>query len=248
MSYSKGKLKKYHLLKRNQTLAVKLPKTVRYTQRRLVSMLNRYGVVVIKPNFGRLGRGIIKVALLDGSQYEIHHQGQKSNVVGNENLLDFLKKKMLRKRYIIQEFIPLLKVGDQVMDVRVMVQRKARSEEWVVTGKCAKLAHKDYFTSNAATSIKPVEEVLKASAPNVSSMWVKIYKDLDQVTMEIAIHLQRYYPKQKEIGVDLGIDTNGMIWIIEANYKPMTAMFARLDNPSTLKKILSFRKKHGIQR
>src|SRR5690606_25626954 len=122
-------------------------------------------------------------------------------------------------------------VGNNPIDIRVIVQRKRKSSEWIVTGKIAKVARDGYIITSAAKELVPVEEAIKRSSLN-SELKQKMLNELDQVSLNTARQLEKYYTKSRLIGLDMGIDQEGKIWIIEANLTPNIAMFNKIEDKS----------------
>ncbi|RNA66780.1 YheC/YheD family protein [Alteribacter keqinensis] len=249
MGRSKSKYTKYKIMKKNQFLINYLPETTLYTRKRMLRMLSKYKEVIIKPNVGRLGQGVIKVSdlgekyNLGKKQYEVRIRNTSKFFDSVPSMLNHLNHIKSRKSYVIQRYIPLPLIDDQSFDMRIMLQRKRRSRDWVVSGKAVKVTLKEYFVSNACIQIETLEEAIRKSSLRNSSSEDKISKEIDRLSIILARHLQKYYKKDKEIGLDLAIDKNGRLWIIEANFKPMINMFRHLKDKSVYKEIRSYRKR-----
>ena len=64
-----------------------------------------------------------------------------------------------------------------------------------------------------------------------------IRKELNVLGVNVASHLQKSYPKLKEIGLDIAIDGRWNIWILEVNTKPALFPFKKFSRipASTIK-------------
>ena len=227
----------------NTNLLPYLPKTNRLSKQSLLECLKNYLTVMLKPCFGSHGRGIVQITSLPNEDFEVHHEYQRTIIKGNEQIYEFLKENNYikgKKKYIIQERIPLISIQENPFDIRVMVQRKKNSSEWTVTAKCAKVAANNYVITNVAKAIMPVGQALEESClSNINPSNIEL--KLNEISLTIVQHLSYYYPKIRAFGIDLGVDVNGDIWIIEVNLRPAISMFKLLQDDS-YSLIKSFRK------
>jgi hypothetical protein len=235
MRVSVGKWTKHKLMLENERLASFLPDTQYLDRTSLNIMLDKYNQIMIKPCLGYQGRGIIQISSLSDERFELHIERSKSFVNGKENVYDYLKENHFpqkrRHRYIVQQRIPLATINNSPFDIRVMVQRKRDSLEWVVTGKLAKVAANNFVVTNAAKAILSVEDAIETSLINNEKI-KDIVAELDEVSLLIAGQLANSYTQRRVYGIDLGIDTEGKVWIIEANLRPSVSMFKFLNDGS----------------
>jgi YheC/D like ATP-grasp len=234
MRVSVGKWTKHKLMSKDERLSSYLPDTQYLTRSSLNLMLDKYNQIMVKPCFGYQGIGIIQISFLSDADFELHIGHRKIIINGKENIYDYLKENHFprkRQRYIVQQRIPLATINNNPFDIRVMVQRKKKSLEWVVTGKLAKVAANNFVVTNAAKAILSVENALEKSL--VSNEKIKdIVAELEEVSLLIAQQLKNSYTKKRVYGIDLGIDTQGKVWIIEANLTPAVSMFTLLNDGS----------------
>ncbi|MBM7094990.1 MULTISPECIES: YheC/YheD family protein [Alteribacter] len=248
MGRSKSKYTKYKIMKKNRFLANYLPETCLYTRERLLLMLGRHKQVIIKPNVGKLGKGVIKISDLGRNyffgkkQYEVHIGNTSKTFDNFQSMLFYVERIKDRKKNVIQRYIPLATIDDQLFDMRIMLQRKKRSKNWVVSGKAVKVTFEDYIISNACIQVKTLEEAIGESSLEGRVSVERLNQKIDYLSIILARHLQKYYKKDKEIGLDLAIDKYGRLWIIEANFKPMINMFMGMEDESVYNNILAFRK------
>ncbi|MNG25160.1 Endospore coat-associated protein YheD [compost metagenome] len=59
------------------------------------------------------------------------------------------------------------------------------------------------------------------------------------LSQRIPTVLESYHGRLAELGIDLGIDTRGRVWILEVNSKPGRTIFARLHNERARKKSMA---------
>lgn len=241
MAYNRGKLMKHRLMEHSQTLAQHLPTTLRMNEQNLWRLASQYGTVIVKPNGGYGGKGVMQVSLRAGGQVEIHYDKKVRAFTSKSEAYKFLKRKMGRATHLVQQKIALAKVDGRPFDIRVMVQRKRGSSDWAVTGKLAKIAGSGYIITNTARSrgkVVTLPTALRRSGLSSASI-PHMEEQADSIALRAVRQLRRHYPL-RTVGLDMGIDTNGKLWIIEANFKPMVSLFARLKDRTMYRRILSY--------
>ncbi|MBS4194932.1 YheC/YheD family protein [Lederbergia citri] len=242
MSVSVGKWTKHKLMTREEELSRHLPDTKLLTEESLWKMLDQYGQIMIKPCIGYQGRGVIQLSSLPDEKIEIHSGYQKTILNGKRETYHFLKENHIskKKRYVVQQRIPLATIGESPFDIRVMVQRKKDSPEWNVTGKLVKVAANGFVITNAVKAVLTVEEALEKSTLSNDQIEGLLVK-LDQLSLKAVKKLTNDYPKRLTFGIDIGVDQAGKIWIIEVNLAPNISMFKKLAN-GDYERIRSYRK------
>ncbi|MFD0698837.1 YheC/YheD family protein [Paenibacillus sp. GCM10027628] len=237
---STSKWTKYKILNRSEILRTHLPQTVWLKQRSFHRMIDKYGQVIIKPTGSYGGKGVICIKRIAPQSYQIHDGPHKNTFADKVNLYAHLKKK-IHRNYIVQERISLATVNGRPFDLRVMVQRHSNSP-WQVTGKLAKIAGKGFIVTNIRMSsgkVVSVRQALKHSTLKNMSISELIAR-MDKVALASAEQLSLSYPSVRTMGVDMGLDIKGDIWIIEVNFVPMLGLFLKLKDKSIYRKIRSF--------
>jgi glutathione synthase/RimK-type ligase-like ATP-grasp enzyme len=148
--------------------------------------LDNYNQIIIKSSIGRLGRGIIKVASHGDRKYEVHIEYKKMVVNGREKTYKIVCDNLRKKKYIVQEVIPLATYHNRPFAIRVMVQRKKDSLKWNVTGK----AVNGFFITNVAKEIVTIEEAFKESQLLGNLFYVALAK-IDDSPFDIRVIVQR---------------------------------------------------------
>lgn len=243
MPYNRGKLTKYRLLATSPELKAVLPTTKKLSKSSFRGLLERYGHVIVKPSGGWGGDGVISVSATDGTSITIHHGKAKHTVRGLDAAYAYIQGKTKGATYLVQRYIPLAKVNARPFDIRVMVQKKPGSA-WVVTGRLAKIAGSGYIITNIARShgqVVPVWDAIRASNIYGVASSQQLIEEIDRVAIQSAKHLQKYY-RIDTVGMDIGLDASGRVWIIEPNFKPDITLFRKLRDPSIYRKIKSYQR------
>jgi len=238
---SKSKWSKYNLMLQDKELVAHLPETQLFTEDMLWQFLDKYNQVIVKPSRGSRGFGVIQVTSLGNDQYEIHAENSKKTIKGRKETYEYLIGQCFKKkRYIVQQKIALATINGCPIDLRVMVQRKKGSLEWVVTGKLVKVANRGFIVTNLAKAILSVEQAFPMSSIKDYSLDSLVTK-IDQISIKTSEELMKSFPNQRTIGYDIGMDQNGKIWIIEANFSPMLSLFRRLEDREMYRRIRWYR-------
>ena len=239
----RDKWKDYQVMKREEALLKSLPKTQLLTKQSFWEMMNKNNQVIIKPRHGYQGRGVTQISSLGKNLYEIHAENKKVTLTDREEVysqLNVQKGSFRYKRYIVQQRIPLATIDDCPFDLRVMVQRRKNSPIWVVTGKLAKVAAQNYFITNVAQNVLPVEEAIQNSSLSQFHLQIQdLLSEIDRIALLAGAQLN---PKYRTIGFDIGLDQKGKIWIIEANFYPVLSIFNLLKDKTMYETIKSYKK------
>ncbi len=237
------KMKRYTFLKNCDQLKDALPLTEYLSSKKLWELLDRFNSVILKPIYGSRGRGVIKISIHSENQHVIHIDDRKLLIKGRLRIIQFLKKRFNFSQYLVQQYIPLATIHNKPFDLRVMVQR-LKGGSWNVTGKLAKLAGDNFIITNVARSggvILSMESALIQSKI-VKNTFHLIDTEVDKLAVNTVSKLTEMYPYQVIWGLDIGIDSTGKAWLIEANAKPNITMFKKLEDKSLYEVIKSYKK------
>ncbi|CAM3682314.1 YheC/YheD family protein [Marinicrinis lubricantis] len=242
MTKSTGKYTKYLAMIENKALIAHVPETRKYSEEQLARMLRRHKHVMVKPSGGWGGKGVLKVSA-EPRGYEVQNGKQKHRFTSIGDTSKYIRKQG-GSYLIVQERIPLARIGGRPYDLRVMVQRTGRSP-WKVTGKLVKVAGKGYMVTNVRLSggrVTTFENAVRQSLRAGTSP-DEIGRRIDRTALTAAKQLHRHYKWIRTIGLDMALDRNGREWIIEANFQPMLSLFNRLKDKKMYHRILSYVRK-----
>ncbi|WP_064093960.1 YheC/YheD family protein [Rossellomorea aquimaris] len=243
LHYSKSKWSQYQIMKSVQELTPYLPQTQLATPLSLCNFLSLYNEVVLKPYNGQWGAGVIKVNSLSEGDYELHENRKKTRFSNSSDLLFHLNSHYLSKKgYIVQENIPLSKIEQSPFDVRVMTQKEIPEEHWEVTGKLVKIAMDKVFVTNLAKSLIFLEDALNRIGMNMKQS-IDLIAELETLCLLTSQLLEEHFSTVSIVGFDIGIDTYGQLWIIEANLWPDLTIFRMIEDKSMYEKIREKKRK-----
>lgn len=242
MANSYGKLTKHKFLSMSAALIPALPDTQKMSKNSFISFMRKYHHIIAKPSNGLGGAGVIQITTIGFEQYRVHYGKQRKTIIGLLPTYSFVRS-IAKGLYLVQQRIKLATINERPFDLRVMVQRK-RNSGWTVTGILAKIAGSGYFITNIVRSngrAMPLYSAIPKS--NISGYsYQGIRKQINQLAISTVKRLQKHY-RINTVGIDMGIDTQGKVWIIEANFSPDKTYFLRLKDKAMYRRIMSYYKK-----
>lgn len=245
--YANTKLGKTRLLIQEETLRLLIPETRRASRKNLHSMLKEYGMVYVKPNLGTGGYGVIKAERKERG--DVHHYQYKNNLRKRrfdtyKAFYRSIRKTISKKNYVVQKGIRVLRCHKRPFDIRIMVQRNKRGK-WEHTGTIGRMAHPKRIVTNYHNggTPQPLGKLLRHHLETKDI--VRIQKNLSDLGVKVAKHMQTGFPRVKDIGVDVGLDKEYTPWIFEVNTRPDPFIFRKLRKPSVFRKILRLIRLHG---
>ena len=216
-----GKLPIWTILSQNSKLSKQLPFTLKATENNIKTMMEKYNSLILKPNLGAVGRGLMKIEKMGGEWCLSYTEKSKTSKTRKEvyfqsELPDVLIKIIKSRFYIVQERINLATYNNSPFDMRVAVQRNNKGE-WETTAFIVKVAKKGHFVTNVGQggTTYPLQTILKQH-PHLS--YNKVSQDISNFTLNIAEHLSEVLPHIGSLGMDIGITNDGIPYCIEVNY------------------------------
>ena len=229
---------KHEALRRSSTLSVYMPETRRLTRNNLEKMLDKYGMVYVKPVFGALGNGVMRVDKEGGGlsyQKGLKRKWLPSISAGYASL----RRATKGKAYMVQRGIHLARYNGRLFDIRVMVQRLPR-QPWKMTGMAGRVAYPGKVVTNGSQggTIYPVSMLISS----------EMKRRIRRIGLRAARRLRAVYPGLVQIGLDVAVDQNQRPWIIEANTYPDPCPFTKLPSLRALRRIIRYQRAWGIRR
>lgn len=216
-----GKDEIHHLLSSDPLLEQHLPETKIAAPSSIEEMMRRHRDIILKPCAGSVGRGIMRLCT-KGSHWKLTYSptGRSHDWVTirlhRKHLPRVLLHRITQVPFLVQERIVLAEYKKSPYDLRVSIQRGINGH-WNQTGMYAKVAGSRMFVSNVAQGGKafPAEYILAESLPGCSPE--KIASDVRQLALRVALQLERHLPFAADLGLDIGLTSEGKPYFIECN-------------------------------
>lgn len=219
-----GKLEVCEALSKHPETKKYVPETIIYKSfDDVLHMLNKNKLIFIKSYYGSGGTEVLSVEKLT-NKYKLNYyqMGAKEALLDNINeLQEFVTKFIGNKKFIIQQGIRLLTYKGRNMDIRIFIM-KNEFGIWESIFKGARIAKGKFTITNtrAGGDYAIYEQIYPQLKEEYSLLEVPNAEKLDEATIMLANYIEKELGNFGEIGLDIGIDINGAIWIIEANAKP----------------------------
>lgn len=205
--------------------AAAIPETHIYRRGKdLRHMLKRHGVIFLKPSGGSLGRGIIKVSGTErGYRVEYARGGRRylKRVRSAATLTRLIAGLRYKGQYLMQEGLRLARIGGRTFDIRILIQRTTGGR-WVRSKCYARVAQPRMLVANIAQGAMgvPLETALTQALP--SGLVKAAAERVKHLGERLPVVLEETLGQSfGELGIDLGVRSDGTVWIIEVNSKPM---------------------------
>jgi hypothetical protein len=207
--------------------------------------LLRYKSVFLKPSSGSLGRRIIKIFLDEQGHFNYMYRSRDKQTIEGSTadfyvLMNLLKPVMGKRTYVVQKDLALARYENCPFDIRVLAQKDMWGS-WRRTKIYVRKAAPDSFLSNLSDGARPkaISEVLKEVFAADFQAPFGLGEDIRRAVRKIPPALERGTGRMwGELGIDLGIDKFGKIWLIEINSKPFRALVSESGSFKIIKRSL----------
>ena len=220
----------HQLLIHDSDAAQYLPETIHTpTISQMEEMLSKFQNIYLKPANGSLGLGVYQLMYSreENMYYSRYRDNNEINRLRKYSSLESFLKASFRDRhlssYLAQQGIKLTRIEGKPIDFRLHTN-KDENGTWQVTALAAKVAGKGSVTThlNNGGVVKSLEEIYDDPQERI-----KAFHDLTEAAITLSKSIDRHIKGFiGEIGFDLGIDTEGKIWMFEANSKPGRSIFS----------------------
>jgi glutathione synthase/RimK-type ligase-like ATP-grasp enzyme len=192
----------------------------------LECFLKKYGKIFLKPLTGMQGRGIVTASLRDNGikcQYMVKGKTLEKVVTNPQELLNLMKSfGYPRRRYIIQEAIPVMGYRDKPFCFRIMVCKNGQGQ-WLVPAIFSNAATGASFVTNhaaGASKFVPLNNLFKDIESKLKTTKADFINSLVYLGITAASVLDKNYGPLGELGLDVVVDRTGRPCLLEANGNP----------------------------
>ncbi|MDD9265933.1 YheC/YheD family protein [Paenibacillus sp. GCM10023248] len=194
--------------------------------------------VFLKPQGGSQGKGALhlrKVNSANGSCL-FHIKGRNGQNRSFERSFPnwnacwhWLRRQIGSRPYLLQEYLHLHSSDGMAYDVRSLMQKNGHGL-WENTGMAVRIGKPGSITSNLHGGGSAEEAAGFLAREFGDAKAGELLATLGMLSARIPPLLENHHGRLAELGIDLGIDTSGRVWVLEVNSKPGRTIFARLHN------------------
>jgi uncharacterized circularly permuted ATP-grasp superfamily protein len=225
---------------KHPSIRKRLPPTTILSRTSLSRYLNHYESVYIKGKNEHTGSGIIKAWKTKKGYRFVKVKGKPIDAHSIKSLYQKVKDGRRSRSIIVQKTIDLAKIDGRPYSIRLMLMRNG-SRKWKYAGMIAKVSGKSSVVSNVRRGggyATTIEDALARSLGYGRERIARKKRKLIRLGYEIVNHAIASGYLSHEVGLDLGIDKHGEIWIIEVNLAyPSYGLFNRLKGKTFYRRI-----------
>ncbi|MEB3100549.1 YheC/YheD family endospore coat-associated protein [Ferviditalea candida] len=236
----KGKLEVSRILERDPEIRPFLPESVLYQgPKTLLSWLKHKDEAVLKPVGGSHGRGILRVRLQGDGAYLVDGRDRNNRRVSERfvrtsTFLQWLRPFIGGRKYILQAYLPLTAATGEAFDVRTLIQKNGTGQ-WHITGTAVRRGQPGSLTANLHGGGCALESFSFLKTEFGAGKAEQIMDTIRKLSMKICTILEQYHGRLVELGIDLGVDKGGNVWILEVNSKPGRNAFAQINDKKAIR-------------
>lgn len=186
----------------------------------IIKMLEKFSSVFLKPVRRSLGLGIIKIIKGSSNKYTAYFnsEGKNQKIDGDMDLiLRKLEDVMGTRSYIVQQGISVALIDEKPFDLRVTMQKDGKGE-WMFSRCSARIAAPGNIVTNVAAGGRGVSAV-KVLRTIFNDKIEPVMNEVENAGLTIAKALDSRLDNIGDLGLDIGLDINGRVYLFEVNFR-----------------------------
>lgn len=219
-------------LKRDPLLRPYLPRTAQLVRPdQAAEWLAASGRIFLKPLSGSQGKGAAFFERCPLGYRAEARDGLNRPAGGmlrnTEELVQWIRSFTGKRSYLIQQYLELRSAAGEAWDIRSLVQKNGKGI-WELTGMAVRMGSPGSITSNLHGGGSALEALPFLEGQYGPEKAAALMEELRFLSGRIPAVLEASNGRMAELGLDLGVDRSGRIWIIEVNTKPGRSVFQQL--------------------
>ncbi|HEX3043655.1 MAG TPA: YheC/YheD family protein [Bacillota bacterium] len=203
-------------------IAPYLPETVLYqAPEDLLEMIQRFSKIYIKPILGLQGRGIFRLCVENQRlilEYRERGGNRRTIFPDQGQVVKYLGERLRPGRYLVQQAIDLLEYKGGLIDFRCVVQ-KNQANQWICQAIIGRSGVKESIVSNISSggAAFTAENILRKAMPGSEAVVAETQNKIAALALKVCNQLDEYGINLGTLGLDIGLDSQGRLWLIEIN-------------------------------
>jgi glutathione synthase/RimK-type ligase-like ATP-grasp enzyme len=226
-----NKWKVHQMLMKDERMHRWLPEAHLYDAALLRKMAGRYPSLYVKPVNGTGGRGILRIERRGASYRLLGRDRQREKRVAEAQSLTTVSKTVSRwvnnGLFIIQQGLELQLIPGRAVDMRLLIQ-KDETGNWRITGHGMRIGGTRSATSNLHGGGRAADSARFLQSRFGEEKTSAILAECEALAIQTAETVETYFGRMLELGLDIGIDVQGRVWLIEINPKPGREIFKEM--------------------
>ncbi|WP_232698375.1 YheC/YheD family endospore coat-associated protein [Brevibacillus daliensis] len=240
-SQFKSKWKVHEALSGEDEMIVWLPETHVFSKEKLDLMRKEHPLLYVKPTNGTAGRSILRIQRNTSSYSVLGRTLSLKKIVKDalsyEELVSFIAnwtkdERLGKEKFLLQQGIDLELIKGRMVDTRILIQKNELGD-WNVTGLGIRVGGSNSSTSNlhgGGKAYDPLEVLTKRFGEKMAK---EVLTKCRALAYQTAESVEKIYGRMFELGLDVGIDVSGDVYLIEINPKPGRDIFRQLNQIET---------------
>jgi glutathione synthase/RimK-type ligase-like ATP-grasp enzyme len=177
--------------------------------------------VLLKPVHGSQGNGIVRInSYHDHVSAQVNMQGKMKQMQfqSKSSFFKWIQRYIKTRNVLIQPFLTLQNDEGRPFDIRILLQKDHKGD-WVERGRGTRVGKRDTFISNLHSGGQ-IEDYDNWMNTHFSLKRIDIEHKIRHILSRTPQLLEQQFQPLFELGMDIGVDREGKVWIIEVNSKP----------------------------
>jgi glutathione synthase/RimK-type ligase-like ATP-grasp enzyme len=217
-----GKWEMFQWFSKEPAINPSIPCTILYrSSGDVLEMLTKFPKIYLKPVLGLQGRGIVRLSMENKQFVFKYRENRENRIISFEDPTkagEYLEMHFCHRRYLIQQAIDLLEYNGGLIDFRCVVQ-KNQSNAWICQAIIGRCGIKDSIVSNISSggTAFTAENILRKTIATSEEKIAEWQKKIAAFAVTVCNKLDEYGINCGTLGLDIGIDSQGQLWLIEIN-------------------------------
>lgn len=184
----------------------------------LNAFIEKFNGVYLKPKNGSRGQGIYYIEKQENEYIILQNYKDETQTFTSEQMAQFLRRHF---SFLLQEPIRLHTFEGRKVDYRVILQKNG-SGFWQCTGMIARFGKTNAISSNFKASgfaMEGTRALMTQFGYDELTAYQK-YQEIITICTKMACKIDEIAGAYADLGIDVGIDEQGKVWVIEMNKRP----------------------------